>query len=137
MNLLERTSPGMFHVKLPGVDPRTFAELLGMPFSSLLLLVKDHHEREPTVKSSIGESTSFTKLQEGYPVFFTHTSEQKQQNIVSLVPGGRRIGILDLYESLSSVIEVAACCFHAQSELYQTHRPENGQMSSTMDLMTL
>lgn len=32
------------------INPREFAEMLGMPYISLQRLMKDHHERDPLVK---------------------------------------------------------------------------------------
>jgi hypothetical protein len=57
----------MFMAKSNAVDPRTFAEMLGMPFTSLVMLMKEHHERDPLVKQSLHENASFIKIQEGYP----------------------------------------------------------------------
>ena len=50
-------------------DPKEFANQLGMPFSSLQMLMKDHHERDPLVNTTIHEHVSFIKIQEGYPQF--------------------------------------------------------------------
>lgn len=36
--------------------------MLGMPISSLKMLLKDHTERDPLVKQSIHEHVSFIKL---------------------------------------------------------------------------
>ena len=36
-----------------------FAEMLGVPFSSLEMLMKQHHERDPVVKTSLHEHVSF------------------------------------------------------------------------------
>jgi len=36
--------------------------MLGMPISSLKMLLKDHNERDPLVKQSIHEHVSFIKL---------------------------------------------------------------------------
>ena len=46
----------------PRINPREFAEMLGMPYISLQRLMKDHHERDPLVKQSIHEHISFTKI---------------------------------------------------------------------------
>ena len=59
---IEKEKPGMFTAKQNAVDPRQFAEMLGMPFSSLVMLMKEHHERDPLVKQSIHEYVSFIKL---------------------------------------------------------------------------
>lgn len=97
----------MFSAKNLNIDPRQFAEMLGMPFSSLLMLMKEHHERDPLVKQSIHEHVSFIKLQEGYPVFVDPKSTKKQ-NKVRVTTEGKEIGILDFYESLQSVTKVVA-----------------------------
>ena len=62
LNELEHDKPGMFQAKQASVDPKQFAEMLGMPFSSLLMLMKEHHERDPLVKTSIHEHVSFIKI---------------------------------------------------------------------------
>lgn len=66
--------PGMFTAKQVAIDPLQFAEMLGMPFSSLEMLMKQHHERDPVVKASLHENVSFIKIQEGYPVFIYNTA---------------------------------------------------------------
>ena len=103
---IEKTKPGMFHAKKYAVDPMQFAEMLGVPFSSLEMLMKQHHERDPVVKTSLHEHVSFIKIQEGYPVFIYNTAV-KAQNKVSLGPeSSRQIGILDFYESLANLPKV-------------------------------
>ena len=72
----------MFTAKKTSVDPKQFAEMLGMPFSSLLMLMKEHHERDPLVKTSLHEHVSFIKIQEGYPIFVYDTAVK--QNRVKL-----------------------------------------------------
>jgi hypothetical protein len=52
----------MFHAKKHAVDPMQFAEMLGVPFSSLEMLMKQHHERDPVVKTSLHEHVSFIKI---------------------------------------------------------------------------
>lgn len=49
--------------------------MLGIPITALSMLMKEHHERDPLVKSSIHENSSFIKLQEGYPLFFRETND--------------------------------------------------------------
>lgn len=100
LNSLESKKPGMFQAKQQALDPKQFAEMLGMPFSSLLMLMKEHHERDPLIKTTIHEHVSFIKIQEGYPTFIYDTAV-KQQNKVKMTGQGRPIGILDFYESLS------------------------------------
>jgi hypothetical protein len=50
MKKLENAKPGMFNAKLPAVNINQFAEMLGMPISSLKMLLKEHTERDPHVK---------------------------------------------------------------------------------------
>lgn len=57
-----KEKPGMFAAKQSTVDPKQFAEMLGMPYSSLLMLMKEHHERDPVVRQTIHEHTSFIKV---------------------------------------------------------------------------
>ena len=71
--LEKKAKPGMFQAKQPTVNVNQFAEMLGMPISSLKMLLKDHTDRDPIVKQSIHENTSFIKVQEGYPIFFVDT----------------------------------------------------------------
>ena len=78
----------MFTAK-KGTDPMQFAEMLGIPFSSLEMLMKQHHERDPVVKTSLHENVSFVKIQEGYPIFMYDTSV-KAQNKVTLNPESGR-----------------------------------------------
>jgi hypothetical protein len=51
------------------------------------------------------------------------------------VPDGASIGILQLYESLSQVIRVAAASHHTLKELKDTHQPDNGLVSAMQDLV--
>ena len=135
LNKLEHDKPGMFQAKQASVDPKQFAEMLGMPFSSLLMLMKEHHERDPLVKTSIHEHVSFIKIQEGYPAFVYDTAVKKQ-NKVKMTAEGRPIGILDFYESLSILPQIVAVMQHACQELQDAHRPDNGFMEAAMDVVT-
>merc|ERR1712196_210744 len=85
------------------------------------------------VKQSIHEHVSFIKLQEGYPLFFAETNQDKH-NFVQTVPNGTKINILDIYESLSAVTKVAGICHQSCKEMFELHRPENGFLSSTLEL---
>ena len=128
--------PGMFRAK-QAADPMQFAEMLGVPFSSLEMLMKQHHERDPVVKTSLHEHVSFIKIQEGHPLFLVD-SAVKAQNKVSLnLDGGRPIGILDFYESLANLPRVVAAIQHCCAELHDVHKPDNGFMSSAMDVVSL
>jgi len=106
--------PGMFHAKKHAVDPLQFAEMLGMPFSSLEMLMKQHHERDPVVKTSLHEHVSFIKIQEGYPIFIYNTAVNSHNKVKINPEGSREIGILDMYESLANMPKVIAaiqnCC---------------------------
>lgn len=127
----------MFHAKKHAVDPLNFAEMLGVPFSSLEMLMKQHHERDPVVKTSLHEHVSFIKIQEGYPIFIYETAV-KSQNKVKINPeGSRDIGILDFYESLANMPRVISAIQNCCSELHDVHRPDNGFMSAAMDVVTL
>lgn len=64
---MQREASNIFSTKFG--DPKEFANYLGMPYSSLQMLMKDHHERDPTVRQAIHEHVSFIKIQEGYPQF--------------------------------------------------------------------
>ena len=127
----------MFTAKKNAVDPLQFAEMLGVPFSSLEMLMKQHHERDPVVKTSLHEHVSFIKIQEGYPIFVYDTAI-KAQNKVTLSPESvREIGILDFYESLSNLPKVISAIQSCQAELHLVHRPDNGYMSAALDVVTL
>ena len=45
---VQKDAPTIFSSKMG--DPKEFANYLGMPFSSLQMLMKDHHERDPLVR---------------------------------------------------------------------------------------
>ena len=57
---MQADAPTIFSAKLG--DPKEFANYLGMPFSSLQMLMKDHHERDPLVRQAIHEHVSFIKV---------------------------------------------------------------------------
>lgn len=107
-----------------------------MPISSLKMLLKDHNERDPLVKHSIHEEISFIKLQEGYPIFISQT-ESSKNNMIKIVPGGTEIGMLEIYESLGSVVRVTAACHHAMDELNEVHQPDNGTLSTLQNLVCM
>lgn len=50
-------------------NAKDFAERLGIPFTNLEILLKDHHERDPLVRQSLHENVAFIKTSEGYPRF--------------------------------------------------------------------
>ena len=99
--------------------------MLGIPYSSLLMLMKEHHERDPVVRQTLHEHTSFIKIQEGYPIFIYETAIKKQ-NKVKMVEQAKEIGILDFYESLAYVSKIVAVCQHAVKEIFDVHKPDNG-----------
>lgn len=74
--------------------------MIGVPQANLQRLLKEHHERDPLVKQSLLETAAFIKVQEGYPQFFNKT-EQSNLKCIEVLPGSSKIGILDIYESLS------------------------------------
>jgi hypothetical protein len=126
----------MFQAKKTAVDPKQFADMLGIPFSSLLMLMKEHHERDPLVKQSLHEHVSFIKIQEGYPVFVYDTAI-KTHNKVRLTQESKEIGILDFYESLSIMPKVVAAIQTSCQELQNVHNPDNGFMQAATDVVTL
>jgi len=127
----------MFHAKKHAVDPMQFAEMLGVPFSSLEMLMKQHHERDPVVKTSLHEHVSFIKIQEGYPIFIYDTAVKAQNKIMINSEGSRDIGILDFYESLANLPRVIASIQNCMQELHDVHKPDNGFMSAALDVVTL
>ena len=44
------------------LDPKEFAKFLGMPYSSLQMIMKEHHERDSQVRETIHEHVSFIKI---------------------------------------------------------------------------
>ena len=72
------------------------------------MLMKQHHERDPVVKTSLHEHVSFIKIQEGYPIFIYDTAIKEQNKIRINSEGSRDIGILDFYESLANLPRVIA-----------------------------
>lgn len=50
--------------------------------------------------------------------------------------GGRKIGILDFYESLANLPKIVSAIQNCASELHEVHRPDNGFMSSAIDVVT-
>ena len=126
----------MFHAKKYAVDPMQFAEMLGVPFSSLEMLMKQHHERDPVVKTSLHEHVSFIKIQEGYPIFIYDTAVKAQNKIRINSEGSKEIGILDFYESLANLPKVVSAIQNCTEELRDVHKPDNGFMSAAMDVVT-
>lgn len=127
----------MFHAKKFAVDPMQFAEMLGVPFSSLEMLMKQHHERDTVVKTSLHEHVSFIKIQEGYPIFIYDTAVKAQNKVRINEDGGREIGILDFYESLAYLPKIVSAIQNCCQELQTVHKPDNGFMSSALDVVTL
>jgi len=130
-----KEKPGMFAAKQTTIDPKQFAEMLGMPYSSLLMLMKEHHERDPIVKTSIHEHVSFIKVQEGYPIFI-FDGAVKKQNKIKITEMGKEICILDFFESLAFISKVVSVCHHSCDEIHEVHRPDNGLISAALDLCT-
>ena len=126
----------MFRAK-NAADPMQFADMLGVPFSSLEMLMKQHHERDPVVKTSLHEHVSFIKIQEGHPLFLVDSAVKAQNKIMLNSDGGRPIGILDFYESLANLPRVVSAIQHCCAELHDVHKPDNGFMSSALDVVTL
>ena len=103
----------------------------------LEMLMKQHHERDPVVKTSLHEHVSFIKIQEGYPIFIYDTAV-RANNKVSVNPEStRNIGILDFYESLANLPKIVSSIQNCQAELRGVHKPDNGYMSSALDVVTL
>lgn len=99
------------------------------------MLMKEHHERDPLVKTAIHEHVSFIKIQEGYPIFLYDTAV-KQQNKVKLTSESRPVGILDFYESLTILPKLVSAMQAASQELLDVHKPDNGFMEAAMDVVT-
>lgn len=134
---IETKKPGMFHAKKFAVDPMQFAEMLGVPFSSLEMLMKQHHERDTVVKTSLHEHVSFIKIQEGYPIFIYDTAVKAQNKVRLNEDGGREIGILDFYESLAFIPKIVSAIQNCCHEMQSVHKPDNGFMSAALDVVTM
>ena len=50
--------------------------------------------------------------------------------------GGRKIGILDIYESLANLPKIVSAIQNCAAELHDVHKPDNGFMSSAIDVVT-
>ena len=108
-------------------DPKEFANFLGIPFSSLQMLMKQHHERDQVISTTIHEHVSFIKIHEGYPQFIYKTD--KVQNLIKFTPKSEEIGILDFYESLTVMPKVITALGLAFKELNDVHMPDNGLLT--------
>ena len=86
------------------------------------------------MKQTISENTSFTKLHEGYPVFYTNT-ENKHESSVLVTPNALSCHILELFESLGQGVKVASTIYHAVRELLDCHQPDNGLVASLYELV--
>lgn len=50
--------------------------------------------------------------------------------------GGRKIGILDIYESLANLPKIVSALQNCAEELHEVHKPDNGFMSTAIDVVT-
>lgn len=130
---IEAQTSSIFQKKY--ADPKEFANVLGMPYSSLQMLMKEHHERDPLVRTSIHEHVSFIKIQEGYPQFLYKTNVL--QNLIKFNQDSETIGLLDFYESFHVVPRVISAMQLAFTELNEVHRPDNGLMTSALELFVI
>ena len=79
-------------------DAKDFAERIGIPYTNLEILLKDHHERDPLVRQSLHENVAFIKTSEGYPRFIYNNAKKEKK--VRFTPQSQSIGLLDFYQSL-------------------------------------
>lgn len=68
---------------------------------------------------------------------FYSPTEVRKENMIQVAPGCNKIGILEIYESLTSVVKVSAACYHAVREILDCHEPDNGLVASMYELVTL
>lgn len=99
------------------------------------MLMKEHHERDPLVRTAIHEHVSFIKIQEGYPQFIYKTAVV--QNLIKFNEESESIGLLDFYESLHAVPRILSAIQLALNELNEVHRPDNGLLTTALELCTL
>lgn len=53
-----------------------------------------------------------------------------------MTPTSNKIGILEIFESLGSVVKVAAASYHAVREIIDCHQPDNGLVCAMYELIT-
>jgi len=99
------------------------------------MLMKDHHERDTLISTTIHEHVSFIKIQEGYPQFMYKCTQM--QNQLKYQPKSERIGLLDFYEGFSVMPRVLAAICGAVKEVEEGHRPDNGLLSTCLELSTV
>jgi hypothetical protein len=59
----------------------------------------------------------------------------KKQNKIRITKESKEIGILDFYDGLSNINKVVAACQTACNELQDVHKPDNGFIAATTDLV--
>jgi hypothetical protein len=75
------------------------------------------------------------RIEEGYPLFI-YDLAAKQNNTVKLTRNSERIGILDFYESMHIMTKIISAMQGAFKELNDVHRPDNGLMTSALEINT-
>ncbi len=61
----------------------------------------------------------------------------KQNNTLTFTRSSKRIGMLDFYESMHMLVKVIAVMQGAVCELAEVHRPDNGLMTTCLQIATL
>ena len=61
----------------------------------------------------------------------------KQNNTIKLTKDSDRIGIMDFYDSLTILVKIAAAMNASFKELNELHRPDNGLLTTCLEISTL
>jgi hypothetical protein len=56
-------------------DAKNFAAFIGVPYSDLELIMKNHQERDQLVGATVHENVAFIKMVEGFPNYFIKNSK--------------------------------------------------------------
>ena len=113
-------------------DPKEVAKHLNIPFKNLEMILKDHHERDHLVGVSVHENVSFAKMNEGYPQFMYRNAAA--QNKIKFNEKGEHLDVLEFYEGLQIMPKVISAMQQALVELMQCHRPDNGLLSTALEI---
>lgn len=66
-----------------------------------------------------------------------YENSAKQNNCIKFNNDSKKINILDFYDSLQCVSKVVAAINGAFNELNDLHKPDNGLMTTCMEISTL
>jgi len=98
-------------------------------------MMKDHHERDQLVKQSLHENVAFIKVNEGFPEYLSHNAVQL--NKIKFSEQSKEIGVLDFFSSLGVMPKVISCIERANADLQEVHKPDNGLMTTALEISAL